>query len=127
LFKNIYGYTGAGHTVNDYALFNLAQSGSAMNITNCTFYVTTVTSNGLFYYFASGSSSVVKNNIIYASSSCPIATGISGTFTFNNNDTYNGTSIPSGSNNITSDPKFIDPVNDNFNLKPSSPCRNTGI
>jgi hypothetical protein len=41
-------------------------------------------------------------------------------------DFYNLTSSPSGTGNITSDPLFVDAANGNFNLRPSSPCINTG-
>jgi hypothetical protein len=34
--------------------------------------------------------------------------------------------IPSGDNNINTDPLFIDPDNNNYNLSPSSPCIDAG-
>lgn len=35
-------------------------------------------------------------------------------------------SAPSGTGNITSDPLFVDAANENFNLRPTSPCINAG-
>lgn len=39
----------------------------------------------------------------------------------------NWTQIPSGTANITTDPLFADADNDNFNLRPTSPCIDTGV
>lgn len=39
---------------------------------------------------------------------------------------YNFSQVPTGTGNITSDPLFIDAANDNFNLRPTSPCIKTG-
>lgn len=36
------------------------------------------------------------------------------------------TGWPAGTGNITSDPLFVDATNSNFNLRPTSPCINTG-
>jgi hypothetical protein len=45
----------------------------------------------------------------------------------NLNNCYNGLlSYPGGTNNITGDPLFIDEANQNFNLRPASPCIGTG-
>lgn len=69
----------------------------------------------------------VKNNIFYATSST--AMPVSGSALddkFNYNLTYNCTNVPDGTGNITSDPLFVDAANDNFNLRPSSPCIDTG-
>ena len=41
-------------------------------------------------------------------------------------DFYQVTSAPSGIGNITSDPLFVDAANGNFNLRPASPCIDTG-
>ena len=41
-------------------------------------------------------------------------------------DNYLMTHVPSGTGNLTSDPLFVDAANGNFNLRPDSPCLNTG-
>jgi len=46
--------------------------------------------------------------------------------TYNYNCAYgNFTNLVAGTGNITSDPLFVDSANDNFNLRPSSPCFDT--
>jgi hypothetical protein len=40
---------------------------------------------------------------------------------------HNITSPTAGTGNITSDPLFVDPDGSNFNLRPSSPCIDTGV
>lgn len=81
-------------------------------------------------FFAGGGSTALdyqsKNNIFYCTSSVAYRTGGSNPI-FSNNDTYNVTSVPSGTGNITSDPLFVDSANDNFNLRPTSPCIDTGV
>jgi len=43
-------------------------------------------------------------------------------------DFFNISNMPAtGTGTITSDPLLVDPVNDNFNLRPASPCIDTGI
>jgi hypothetical protein len=44
-----------------------------------------------------------------------------------NCDFMNVTGSPSGTGVITSDPLFVDAANGNFNLRPTSPCLDTGI
>lgn len=67
-----------------------------------------------------------KNNIIYSTSSVAFNSG-AGAPTVQYNSTYNLTSVPSGTGNITADPLFVDAPNDNFNLRPTSPCIDTGV
>jgi hypothetical protein len=72
-----------------------------------------------------------KNNIFLLDGRNPdirrgtVAFGIT---EFNNNCIYDGVinGAPNGLNNITSDPLFIDPDNNNYNLSPSSPCIDAG-
>ena len=51
---------------------------------------------------------------------------IRGESTMNYSCYYNFIEPPAGSNNINSDPLFIDPANGNYNLSPTSPCIDAG-
>lgn len=42
-------------------------------------------------------------------------------------DFHNVTGSPAGTGVITVDPLFVDPDNENFNLRPASPCIDTGV
>ena len=73
----------------------------------------------------------VKNSIFYAGSvAVPFASVYVTycTYQLNNCDFYNSsTAALTVTNCITSDPLFVDRQGSNFNLRPSSPCRGTGI
>ena len=87
----------------------------------------TYTTGNIFCHAALSSVDMrIKNNIIYSTSSVAFNSG-AGTPTFQYNSTYNLTGVPSGTGNITSDPLFVDGPNKNFNLRPASPCIDTGI
>lgn len=77
----------------------------------------------------------LKNNIFVVESGAlklysgyrDAAIGTGNTITYENNCAYGSWSdIPPGTGNITSDPLLVDPANLNFNLRPSSPCIDTG-
>lgn len=70
----------------------------------------------------------IKNNIFYSTiSTALVSSGSALNGLFNYNSTYNCTNVPTGTGNITSDPLFVDAANDNFNLRPTSPCIDTGV
>ena len=71
---------------------------------------------------------VAKNNIVsnYTGSTIYWQTDYSVT-TATYCDFYNITSSPSGTGVITSDPLFIDGPNDDYRLRPTSPCIDTGV
>lgn len=76
----------------------------------------------------SGFSSITgvwKNNIFYTTEAIALQEG-STPDVYENNCAYGFTAVPSGSNNITSDPLFIDMVNGIFELAPNSPCLDMG-
>lgn len=69
----------------------------------------------------------MRNNIFYNTASTSfLASGSALDGIFNYNSTYNCTGVPTGTGNITSDPLFVDAANDNFALRPTSPCIDTG-
>lgn len=96
--------------------------------TNNTFYSTQTTNQLVGIMSAAlpaGASGNFRNNIFYngGSSLAALAATISQSY----NDwygTWSGTI--SGTGNITSDPLFVDVASQNFNLRPTSPCLNTG-
>lgn len=103
-------------------------AGKTVNITNCTFYQGAVSAPlyqmKILAVGGTAGTLTFKNNIFYTGA--PTAFG--GTVgTFNNNDTYNFTSVPSGTGNITSDPLFISPSTNDFRLRQTSPCIETGV
>jgi len=107
---------------------NLSQgTGQVLSFTNCTFYVTGGTIVTWWVVVATVTFTV-KNCIFYNTSGTNITLNSSGTPTFSYNCTYtNWTSVPSGTANITSDPLLVSPTTGNFNLRPTSPCIDTGV
>lgn len=132
IYNNVfYGLTGGSPT-----LMVTLLSGGGNDTGSFRFYNNTVYADGayttpnffVFSTIASLGTVELKNNIFYATSSVafvPSGTALNSYFDYN--DTYNCTSVPSGTNNITSDPLFVDAPNDNFNLRPTSPCIDTGV
>lgn len=102
------------------------------NIYNNIIYIPNWDANGNSSLFNNTTTTVtynLKNNIIYNTSGKTIAyrSLTNGTFNLYNNDAYLITSFPAANSNITSDPLFVDYVNGNFNLRPTSPCRANGV
>jgi hypothetical protein len=118
--------------------FNFITSGTLNTITftGNTFYFTTKPASASyeFTYFCGGdretwSSYIMKNNIFYRDGDALTDFRKTGNdaWDFDNNCNYGGwTDVPSGTGNITSDPLFVDVENENLNLRPSSPCIDTG-
>lgn len=101
---------------------------------NNVFDMSNITSQ-LFTSRAENHNVVGTNNIVYKPSSASTVafdasiapTDI--TYTWNNNCVYDSakfTGLPSGSNNITTDPLFYDLSNYDYRLRPNSPCIGTG-
>jgi hypothetical protein len=68
---------------------------------------------------------IAKNNIFMHYDSAGAKLAINSNITASYNCIYNfSAGIPAGS--VTSDPLLVDPTNNNFNLRPSSPCIGTG-
>ena len=103
------------------------------NITGSVVYISGDTVlKGLFVSNKAGSSYILKNCIVQNASSVTqlYRYTYSGTAsqTITYSDVYGDFSdVPSlGTGTITSDPLFVDSANGNFNLRPSSPCFDTG-
>lgn len=107
-------------------------------LTNCALYFVNASSQRVqkilmksTSFVSSGANivSTIKNCIVHnnTGNALSYSTGASGIVnTLTNSCFYNITGVPSGTALVTSDPLFVDPANDNFNLRPTSPCVNTG-
>jgi len=101
------------------------------NIYNNTFYFDGLTAMRVFIATgAAGETYNIKNNIFYNAIGATIINLVNptnATTTYQYNDAFQMTVPPTGINNITTDPLFIDISLSNFNLRPTSPCIDTGI
>lgn len=110
-------------------LFGEVAVSATYNLTGCTIDIP-ASANPLQKIFLKQNvlNLTVKNTIIRNSSGATV-TWSSGTLTSTTvsySDFYLVTSSPSGTGIITSDPLFCDIANSNFNLRPTSPCLDTG-
>jgi len=107
-----------------------------VTLNSCVLFTDTTTSTdfpAIFYNTGSGTRNLAIKNSIFreagtgsisiTAGSTPSSYAI--TNSCNNNITVNGS--PTESGNITTDPLFVDEDNGNFNLRPTSPCIDTGI
>lgn len=106
------------------------RSGSSLhNIYNCIIDYSPTSSGQIFNGQGGGTRYTFKNNIVYDSTTRNIGVvKYSCDVTFEFNCVYGSYSdMPTGVNNLTNtDPLFIDPDNNNYNLSPSSPCIDAG-
>ena len=96
------------------------------NITNCTIVNNTASVNGGGIFGDYNDNLTGVNNIIWGNSALSgsqiyLITG--GTFNCNYSDIQGGWV---GEGNIDSDPMFVDPANNDYNLQSSSPCIDAG-
>jgi hypothetical protein len=121
------------------AMFNIyaATIGSTFSMNNCTYINRTSTtyvpiflgsySLGTFDFVFNIKNSIFRNLQGSIQLLQPFWSDVIATFTncdLNGSWDTTGTSLV---NCITSNPLFVDENNGNFNLRPSSPCRNTGV
>lgn len=107
-------------------------------LNNCTIYLAPDSTNHAFqavflgYQAATGVSTLNMKNCIISNASSETTlfenavTGDCLTQTVSYSDAYQITTPPTGTGVITSNPLFVDAANANFNLRPSSPCIDTG-
>lgn len=135
-FTSTYSNDGNGWVFNTCSFYNIKNTtapksffgGNATNtlsLINCTIAITD-TSNYPTTLFDNTVSLTVKNTIIANFSGGTVNFGSPTVVSNTYNDFYLMTSAPSGSNNITTDPLLVDAVNGNLNLRPTSPCIDTG-
>lgn len=127
-----YNLTGTPSIMDGHHTSGAIDTGT-VNFTNNTIYSDgTYASSAptLFTLYSQGAVTLNwKNNIFYSTTTIDFVRSLGVTwFTFNYNDTYglNASRTPTGTGNITVDPLFVDVATDNFNLKTTSPCTNTG-
>ncbi|MCF7793813.1 MAG: right-handed parallel beta-helix repeat-containing protein [Candidatus Cloacimonetes bacterium] len=102
---------------NDMGIFNHISSGYLL-ITNCTLY-----GNNYGFSGSSGTSATILNSIIWNSTTSQIYIGAGYNLDIGYCDIQNAWS---GTGNINSDPEFVDPLLDNYELAYNSPCIDTG-
>ena len=153
IFRNITVYdTGFGGGLFGFSNWNLTGTGGTFIMNSCVLHnITSLDGlHGVFHTSVRAVPFVITNsvfnecNVIFKKNSveaiepiitnCIFRSSVSKLFTSNDagiwtisyTDTYNYTSVPAGLNNITSDPLFVDALNGNFNLRPTSPCISAG-
>ena len=101
---------------------------SYINFISCTIYISgTGTQNYYFFTLGNGKGIVVlKNTIIYNVTARNIISAGASYLENSYSCVYNMTNAPAGTDNITTDPLFVDGANGNFNLRQTSPCLDTG-
>lgn len=110
---------------------NVSQgSFQSFTLTNCTFYFSTsgVTALVGVHGLWNAHNATLKNCIYYNATGGTLKLRYDNTIvlTMSYCDNYLMTNAPAGTGNITSDPLFVDAENGNFNLRPTSPCLDTG-
>lgn len=128
-FTNCVFYNFSKYSLSAAAIFCGIKSNtgsSTFTMTSCSFYVNN--SAPLTYWLVGGSpiTATIKNTIVQnkQGTSALISGALTKTFSYS---CFNGfTDSLSGTGVITTDPLFVDPENANFELQPTSPCRDTG-
>ena len=125
---------------NSYVISKYGQSAGQewyLDIRNCTFYksssadyihtfINTRRTNSTYF------SCYLRNNIFVDDNSAiefiQSLAAVDYDSDYNCINGFSGSTVPSESNGITSDPYFVDKANSNFNLRPDlSPCINAGV
>lgn len=123
LFYNIQGHT-SGAVIRP--LFG-SNGVVSINLTGCTIAATVTGVTALTHLWRTSGLITVKNIIAYNGSGATLNWKDGGTAVATYSDFYLITGAPTGAGVITSNPLFIDPVNYDFRLRPTSPCIDTGV
>jgi hypothetical protein len=102
---------------------------SNLRLTNTSFHNSLATSLRMtaFIQGVSGGPLLTYKNCIFSDeSAAPLSVSTGCTVTSITYCDFYGTDVPTSTFSIASDPLFVDPANGNFNLRPSSPCIDTG-
>lgn len=136
LFDNLYN---SGGTQISAIIGGMSQNPiRPITILNSTFYMPTLGIYRLTHLYYGGAilGIVFRNNIIVSleptnklrlADTWSTAGIASNNCLYNLDPSYTPSWISSGTGTITSDPQLVDPSNDNFNLRQTSPCRDTGV
>lgn len=111
-------------------------TGKLAEFSGNTLYISNLSGKSAFYFSYTASAdlrscAVVKNNIFTSDDTTGAVINTQNSFSGSSNnscwfqfdDSENGSG---GTNNVFTDPLFVDSTNDDFRLRPSSPCINAG-
>jgi len=132
----IYSYKTSAHSITN-SIFSLDYSGnssifgnqiSGATVNSCSFFIkcTSVGSNGITSGTVPGT---IKNTIFMSDNATAINANAITTANCTNccvQQMNSSSHTSGGTNNVFSDPLFVDSANNDFRLRPSSPCINAG-
>jgi hypothetical protein len=129
VFNNCRGMNGVPST--GLITANLYDSTDIVEIINCVISQTSTTYPPVRFINNMNNTGKIRvvNSIFYNNTGSSIPLFYSTTYGieyYRNSVAYNMTNVPTGTGNLTSDPKFVDAVNKKFWLAPDSPCLGAG-
>jgi hypothetical protein len=111
--------------VKDFSGNNLFNNDSSCTFTRCSIFLkcSSVGANGI-----TGNGPILKNTIIMSDNASAINDNVVNTSTCTNCCVFqmHSNDASGGTNNVFTDPQFVDSANGDLRLRPSSPCINAG-